>query len=443
MTRDNTQLNDGRPSLLPAANGWDVIYILPNLSPSPGRWSLEGESRPGDLLKSGMTLGSSSWAIVPVHDPRVQAAMAKDSNVARLLNVFVDEAGKKLRPSVLIVRESATPVAQEALVAFRNCIALSVVLRARAWWAKGSGNAEVGWSDYFDFHPLRAGTLGLVSDSPGLTALITQKAKHQAMPSPYVSATTMTSVWTDRFLYHTLGAEWRRQFEDPKDKTTYGEGLFRSLEIAYVASATPVKHGGSIYEWGVLVALWVSAVEVLVSVLNGEANQLLSLDLLGEYDWGEYRKGLSTSDRKVEFGRGEARVVRQLNVAQHACHLLYRTRHKFLHGNVVDDRDIYPWGKNRGPEGDPPISIILMAPVIYRIALHAFLSRNHKPHFDHDEGGQDIDPLLLASVLVENDYADAFQRAYDILDDPLIADVDDAEDYAGLLGLEDDRTPLR
>jgi hypothetical protein len=396
---------------------WEVIYVLPNLSPAKDRWNLNGETRPSDLLKTGMTLGSSNLAIVPVHDPRVQAAMADDPNVARLVDVFVDERGKKLHPALLIAREvRTTTLTQEALVAFRNSIALSVILRNRAWWAKGNDNAHMGWSDYFDFHPLRAGTHGLVSDSPALTSIITERAKHQAMPSPYVSATTMTALWADGFLYYTLGVEWRRFFEAPQEKTTYGEGLFRSLEIAYVASATPVKHGGSIYEWGVQVALWVSAIEVLVSVLNGEASQLLSLDLLAEYEWGDYRPELGAKDREITFGRGSSKTVRQLNIVQHACHLLYRTRHKFLHGNKVDNGDLYPWGRQLGPTGEPPISIIALAPVIYRIGLHAFLSRNHKPNFNESGDSNDIDPLLLASVLVENDYADALKTAYKIPD---------------------------
>jgi hypothetical protein len=330
--------------------------------------------------------------------------------------VFVDERGKKLLPAVLIAREVPTPtLTQEAIVAFRNSIALSVILRNRAWWAKGNDNAHMGWSDYFDFHPLRAGTHGLVSDSPALTSIITERAKHQAMPSPYVTPTTMTALWADGFLYWTLGAEWRRFFE-VRNKTTYGEGLFRSLEIAYVASATPVKHGGSIYEWGVQVALWVSAIEVLVSVLNGKANQLLSLDLLAEYEWGYYRPELQAKNREVTFGRGPSKTVRQLNIVQHACHLLYRTRHKFLHGNKVDNADMYPWGEQLGLNGEPPISIIALAPVIYRIALHTFLSRNHKPNFNDSTGSTDIDPLLLASVLAENDYADALKAVYKVPD---------------------------
>jgi hypothetical protein len=402
-------------SAKPEAN-WEVVYVLPNLAPSPDRWVTPADERSTDLLRTGIDLASDSLAIVPSHDPRVRTAAALDPKVARLLDVFVDVTGKKLHPAVLIAREhSPFTWEQDAIVAFRNCVAISVVLRYRAHWLRDKGSMDVGWSDYFDFHPLRVGTHGLVSDSPALTAIVTATGKYQAMPSPFVSATTPTSLWRDGFLYHTLSLEWRRFYEKPVDRTTYGRGLFRSLEIAYVASAAPNKHGGSVYEWGVQVALWVSAIEVLVSALHGGANERLSVELLGEYDWSQFRPSLRDANHAVKLGR--KRTVLNVNVVQHACHVLYAVRNKFLHGNEVGENELFPWGVMLGPNGQPPASIIAVAPVVYRTALHAFLSRNYKPRVDEPQGDStDVDPVLLASVMNEYVYAEALQSAYRIAD---------------------------
>ena len=40
--------------------------------------------------------------------------------------------------------------------------------------------------------------------------------------------------------------------------------LFRALQVAYQASATPIKNQATIHDLGVGIALWVSALEVLV-----------------------------------------------------------------------------------------------------------------------------------------------------------------------------------
>ncbi len=443
-----------------------MIYVMPNLSPAPDHWSsVEDENSHTNLFWKGVSLESDTVAIVSMHDARVQEAIARDPNVGRLFDAFVDTSLKKLHPSVLIVREdSAFTREGEGLVAFRNCVALGVVLHSRAAWAKGRDHIAGGWSDYFDFHPLQPRANGLISDSPAQLAILTERATHQAMPSPYVSATTVRTLFPDRFLRFTLGAEWRRYYENPTERTKYGRALFRSLEIAYMASASPIKNGGSVYEWGVQLALWVSAIEVLVSALNGRANQWLALDLLGEYDWGVYRPSLRNLDRTILLGRenlktrhagrtkraipglilhavqflrrlglpraGE-RKARQVNVIQDACHLLYNARHKFLHGDKVGEKVLWPWGREERADGEQPASIATVAPVVYRIALHAFLSRKHKPNYE-SMADEEADALALSSVFSEFDYAEALTAIYQLPDEHAEGGERDAENSGDL-----------
>lgn len=412
------------------AADWEVVYVLANLAPSVDRWITPSEERSNDLLRRGMTLSSDSMAIAPVGDPRVVAAAHANPVVRRLLDVFVDVNGKRLQPAVLIARtQSPVLPEQDAVVAFRNCIALSVIFRSRASWLRDRGAAVVGYSDYFDFHPLLPGRRGLVVDSPAVMAYVSEGARYKAMPSPYVSPSSPTSLWYDSFLYYTLGLEWRRHFETPTDRDAFGRGLFRSLEIAYIASAVPTRHRGSMHEWGLQVAHWISAAEILVNALEGHANEERALSLLGEYDWNEYRPSLRDANRSVHVGR--SRTTQSVNVVQHAYDALYRLRNSFLHGNEVRDKDLFPWGKNPGPDGEPPTSIIALAPIVYRTALHAYLSRRHKPRALNDwTNVNDVDPLVIATIMNESDYGDALQAVYGIPDDPISGGQDDSDGSA-------------
>jgi hypothetical protein len=215
-----------------------------------------------------------------------------------------------------------------------------------------------------------------------------------------------------------LSAEWRYYYEESADRTLYGRALFRSLEIAYVASSAPNKHGGSIYEWGVQIALWVSALECLVHGLGIRATKLPVLDLLGEYEWNEYRPSLRMRNRTIALKKQE----RNVNLVEDACHLLYLARNRFLHGNEVGLDALFPWGEEPREGGEPAASLIAVAPVVFRTALHAYLSRHHKPQFDETDWTAEIDPLLLMSVMGEQAYGDALQQAYRIDDDPLPSD---------------------
>jgi hypothetical protein len=445
VSTDDTALADKESASKEPTARWHVIYVMPNLSPTPDtRSPTDGDNTHQNLFWKGVTIDSESAAIVSMYDSRVQKAVAEDANVGRLLEAFVDTNRKKLHPSVLIVREgSAFTREQEGIVAFRNSVALSVILKSRAAWARGRDHVAVGWSDYFDFHPLQVGTHGLISESPAQLAILTEKAVHQAMPSPYVSATTVRTLYTDQFLRNTLGSEWRKYYEQPTERTKYGRALFRSLEIAYIACGSPIKNGGSMYEWGVQLALWVSALEVLVSALYGRANQWLALDLLGEYEWGAYQPSLRNLDRTLTFGaanhnkglrstllRTTRRLVarmfgfrikdeptfRAVNVVQHACHLLYIARHKFLHGDKVTDKILWPWGRDERPDGEEPSSIVAAAPLVYRIALRAFLARKYKPDYDRLADNED-DNLARSSVFAEYDYAEALKAIYNLSDD--------------------------
>lgn len=355
-------------SPLPQQTAWDVLFIVPNICASQDRWLNPPRAGTGDLLEEGVTLGNEWIAIAPQHDPRVQAA-ASNPIVKQLLDGFRDERGKQLRPAVLIAAKNA-PLQdkRETIVAFRNAVALSIVLRNRAAWIAYGNHGDPNWSDYCDLHPTVPGVHGLVSLSPALTSLHSPTTPFVAEPSPYVSH-SVTQLRKDSFLYRRLGTEWRRTYRTPPKVGQYRRALFRSLELAYLAAATPTKNGASVHEWGTQMALWVSAMEVLAWADHRRSSASAVLDLLGEVTWSDHE---GVGARRYTWRWYRHRVVqrRRVNAVQKAYTLLYKARNDFMHGNHIRSTSLRPFGAST----DVP-SLPAIAPIIYRTALKAYLQR--------------------------------------------------------------------
>lgn len=428
----------------PAQSDWDVIFVLPNFSPRNDRWG-DPEQPTTNLLTVGIDLGTDSLAFAPQNDVRVQEAADRDPHTKILLETFVDERGAKLNAAVCIAKRDSTMVRElEAIFSFRNAVALSVVLPNRAAWLTDRGSNEAGWTDMFDFHPLQVGRTGLISSSVAAKSFYSSDRPFQAMGSPHVSASTMLTLYKDAFLYEALGLEWRKYYEEPTERARYGTALFRSLEIAYVAAASPTKHGGSLNEWGVQLALWVSAIEILLhGIGKKDASKEVAIELLGEFEWSRYRPVLADRSRELKFGSGTKERTIQVNLLQHACSLLYAARNAFLHGKLITERILYPWGTLAGPHGEAATSVVLTAPIVYRMALRIYLARQHPLRPEWLTGPQ-IDPHFVSWLASDSAYGDALVEAYG-LEEPSVEDVqeelqdpgdqvDDNTDQAALEG---------
>ncbi|MES2179302.1 MAG: hypothetical protein V4550_15695 [Gemmatimonadota bacterium] len=79
----------------------------------------------------------------------------------------------------------------------------------------------------------------------------------------------------------------------------------------------------------------VSALEVLVSALQGDVFEKRTLDVLAAFV-DSFRPTLRAPSRAITLGRDEQR--RPANLVQHACHLLYRARNQFLRGKEGSER---------------------------------------------------------------------------------------------------------
>lgn len=373
---------------------WDIEFLLPNMVlPAPSkRAATPGED--SDLSKRGITLETECVAIVPPEDERVRAIVARLPAAKKLIGGFRDVSGRKTRPAVLIVRRDAAMVERdgvEPIVAFRNAIAFSIILRGRAQMLGESGLRDPTWSDTFDFHPAFVNSRGgLGTSSPALVMSLTSARRFLAMPSPHIPLEG-ERLTIDRFLYRSFAREWKRRYLAPVRKDRFGRVLFRSLELAYQASSIAMKNQGSLNEHGIQVALWVSAIEILAWPRRRNVNEGIVLDLLEQYKWRD-----AALNRKAY--RGIVHKKRKsLNAIQKICRAMYSARNDFLHGNPVHSGTLFPFGIKRG------VALPAACALVFRTALAVHLSARHELPL---RNMKDLLPHVLESF---DDYA--YERA--------------------------------
>ena len=119
--------------------------------------------------------------------------------------------------------------------------------------------------------------------------------------------------------------------------------LMRALNMAFHASQPPADQAATVFDYGRLLALWVSAFEILVHTGN-RADKAKVLEHLNGVAW------VATECRKK---------------AQEVCRAIYNRRNDFLHGNPIDVDSVEPLMSRD--------SLFGAAAPLFRMALAAFL----------------------------------------------------------------------
>lgn len=340
-----------------------------------------------------MTLETTKLAIVPPTDPRVVAYAEREPAARKLIDGFRDETGHPISPSVLISR-SGRRISLDAVNAFRTAIAMSCVLRSRAAIVAGAAHTQPSWSDHFDTHPTEVTRQGrLTTYSPAVVGLRSPTAPFLAMPLPYVDH-AVTSLFFDTYLYRCLGNEWKRLYGGrQREGATDPRAVFRALELAYLAAATPAKLGGVHNEWGISVALWVSGIEVLASAASephwGSTRTVHAL--LGEFKWSPSGRGPWDALDRLSYSVRLKKIDVRANAVQHAYQLMYKARSAYLHGDRLIPSLLRPWRRRGAP------TLQAFAPVVFRSALAAYLQREYslKREPDDVEGAVDYFNSLI------------------------------------------------
>lgn len=333
---------------------WHLMFVLPNL---------KLDYADSDILSTGLTLGLDELAVVAGNDGRVQEIRRWSPVADRLLDSFCSSMGSRIAPAVLIGRSDYLQNLgddPEPIVNFRNAVALTHVLPSRTHG--GFGGRGTPWADIFNFYP---GTIPLHGGSLNIT---TPAERHWMVPIHKLQVTAGPAV-TRSFPYEVdvdlatrLGAQWR-SLHVRRKKVRVARRVFRSMETAYNASSTHFKHYGSIYEAGHAAVMWVSALETLASGLahNRNVNRGDVLNLLDRYEWES--KLLRVRKYRIRKGKKSPAVFSSLNFIQWAYVHLYTARNKFIHGDRISERLLYPFAD----QVDLPV--VSLGSTIYRTAL--------------------------------------------------------------------------
>lgn len=381
---------------------WEFMFALPNLA-LPDFNPDDPDDGSGEW-RTGLTLSTEVASITRSNDPRVSTIAASSHAVRTLVGAFTNERGAPIRPSCLIVREDVRVEGQQvlpALVAFRNAVAFSFLLPARAHLADDAPGFGVGpsWSDTFDFYPIIIGRNdALITDTDGQLAIHTWREngadRFFAMPSPHLPQFS-GRMTPDRALYDLLGREWRRLYLARDPELPRDRALFRSLEVAYQASSIAVKNQGALSEYGVQVAMWVSALEILAwpRRTGARVRQSDVLAMLGEYEWRS--AALDEPRYIVKLDKEQP-----ANAVQWIASNMYRARNAFLHGNAVGPATLLP-------EGLVGLPLTALAALVYRTALIVDLRARYPANWDDPA---QVKELMRASW---NEYAyrSAFEKA--------------------------------
>jgi hypothetical protein len=175
--------------------------------------------------------------------------------------------------------------------------------------------------------------------------------------------------------------------------------------MAYQAGASPVKNDTTLYDCGVLAALWVSAFECLLHPGGkkdvGKCDVFRALDRV-KFGFGATSERTPTVVRRLRARRyllgkkGNKRTKgKPSGLLPRLYEQLYCARNSFLHGNRATERLLRAFGMSDRPP------LIDLAPIIYRFAVLDLLPlpEQQSHHLRADINQQEWNDLALGFLL--------------------------------------------
>ncbi len=345
------------------------------------------------------SIGDENIAIVPYDDSRIIKIAEQNNSAKVLLEKFTDQFGRKEYPSFLIINEDAPDHIRgvEAIVGFRNIVSIPIIIKGHEHSLGSNFIAFPLYSDYFNLYPLHPSKDGydLLTFSPSLHGFGNEVEKFSGQTSPALAGIDNVSVNRIEHLYNPLFKVWQRRYFNKGLAELSTRALFRSLEMAYHASAIPFQNQATIYDYGTSVSLWVSAFEILSYPKNGGANLLTVLDLMENYNWSEGY--LKKRIYKIQYGKKKKKVVRQVNFSQKLYKELYDIRNDFLHGNPIKQNRLRPFRKKE------LLPITRFAPLLYKVVLSNYLEQfqdRRQKSGKHDDFQRFLDECNFCEALL-------------------------------------------
>jgi hypothetical protein len=323
------------------------------------------------------SIGNEFIKVFPFNDPVVKETISKEESFLKFINSFKNQFGKPLQPALLYVAYDTKPDI-EALVAFRNALAISSVAKNWSNYISAKSQFEYHkYSNYFDFYPYSFSDdwQYLIAMTPSVTSL-DDVSRLEGQSSPELATTHSAVNFFDEALFYALLDEWVELYIKKKKNTWKLVALFRSLEMAYRAASLPFGNRGTIHDYGANLSLWVSAFEILHHPKNKGVGVLDVINSLGHIN---YRKK-SLGHKRYSTTYCKKRI--SLTLIQKIYFEMFRARNSFLHGNPVTIKKLNAKRKN----GFFPLNFI--APVVYKYALDQFLGINKPFDFTTINSGE-------------------------------------------------------
>jgi len=302
-----------------------------------------------------------SLALVYAEDERVKVLAGNHVNFRAYLDQFSTEFGVKVLPSLLIW-DDAGPQAYrntEALAAFRDALALSVIPYAWAHSLRYERTDKLRYSNWFHIYPwmIDKNYEYVVMRSSAVLALHETKLL-RAQTYPGLSQEPLDSRDIDQPIHKELVSRWQQRFQSGNQDWNNTK-LFRSLNMAYAAASLPSNGDFTPYDSGKSIALWVSAFEILAHPGKGKSGYPHVYELLEKAKWAlsackeaKYEAQAPVDDRRPRILA--CWVYGQINAA----------RNNYLHGNPLTQDTLAVKESKR--------FLLDYAPILYRMAITGF-----------------------------------------------------------------------
>jgi len=352
-------------------------------------------------------------ALAPHSDQRVQAINESHSEHKRFTESFCTPFGTPVKPAVLIWHPHYPEKLRtlQCITSFCNIVALSVITLARARFICGASVLGPMHSRCFDFYPysLDKQYKNLIADNESILAL-NSSSKFNGQVWPDIPVGDINNSRIDWPLYNCLITRWQRRYQSKNPPWT-DIALMRSLNMAYHASSLPAPFGTLELDQGRMIALWVSAFEILFhpggqqgrsdkwKVCNALSNSIWKTRILRLRNLKRPRpKTLLYRPKTKHQAQNDKRVTLPVWI-----YLSFDiARNDFLHGNPIESGDLY---FDRSKD-----SMLLYTAPLYRLALtsalHLKFSEEAPPITDADATGKYINGKIKFEI-----YQEASERA--------------------------------
>ena len=330
------------------------------------------------------------FALVSVHDERLKAMARRHRRFDSYLKRFKNEFGDPINPSIFIWRDDAPQRYRgvDAIAGFRDSIAMSIIPPS---WAKvlrfGKTSGGVRYANYFAVYPWMVDSKyeGLITRTMDMFGWH-QVSKLRGQSTPALSHTILDMSSLDWPLLDALHRRWLNCFSSDESNTEDLK-LFRSLNMANAAAQMPAGVDATNLDIGRSVALWSSAFEILAPSKNKAFLNIYAL--LDNITWS-----YSRCKEQIYEAYGFRDDQKKRNLPSWLFGEIYRARNDFLHGNPITDTRLVV-----APAKRP---LHLYAPLVYRMALAAFLDLKHVPP-PRRQGETEYDAYLRDDFGVWND----------------------------------------